>query len=416
MSGETEASVSGWTTDTLHQHLSQRLADVDRMLSRRMDDADKAIAAALVSAEKAVATAASANEKRFECVESSVLILCSDLAWRPAGELRPGDELIACDEQSPTRRGRRFRRSVVTANSLAQDALLRVTTSAGSVRCNAEHPWLARRDSTCKPGRSDWLWVRTDELRSGDSVLHSLDTWETDGSWQAGWLAGMYDGEGCLTCDANKRSQLSLAQRESATSLDIERVLKTYTDAVCVHRREAARNRQPVYHYIVTRLPDVLRILGTVRPPRLLAKADSAWEGKPLSGWHRAATVASVESDGTGTIARLSTSTHTYIGDGFIMHNSVNEFRKALSDQTATFIPRAEYDTAHIALVDRVNANADRLAALELRLTSRLDRGEGSDAGAADTRTEQRLNTSQIIAAIATLAAVISLILYVTKK
>ena len=94
----------------------------------------------------------------------------------------------------------------------------------------------------------------------------------------------------------------------------------------------------------------------------------------------------------------------------------VNEFRKALSDQTATFIPRAEYDAALEALTGRVVANSDRVAALELRLTSRLDRGEGSDAGAAGQRTEQHLNTSQIIAAIATLAAVISLILYVTKR
>lgn len=68
MSGETEASVSGWTVDTVHQHLSQRLTDLDRLLSRRMDDADKAIQAALVSAEKAVTKAETASEKRFEGV------------------------------------------------------------------------------------------------------------------------------------------------------------------------------------------------------------------------------------------------------------------------------------------------------------------------------------------------------------
>ena len=94
----------------------------------------------------------------------------------------------------------------------------------------------------------------------------------------------------------------------------------------------------------------------------------------------------------------------------------VNEFRKALSDQTATFIPRTEYDTSHDALSARVNANADRMTALELRLTSRLDLGQGSDAGAAGQRGEQRLNISQVIAAIATLAAVLGFILYAVKK
>ena len=94
----------------------------------------------------------------------------------------------------------------------------------------------------------------------------------------------------------------------------------------------------------------------------------------------------------------------------------VNEFRKALSDQTATFIPRAEYETALAALAARVNANAERVAALELRLTSRLDRGEGADAGAAVQRTDQRLGMSQVIAGVATIVAVVSLVLYIVKK
>ena len=96
--------------------------------------------------------------------------------------------------------------------------------------------------------------------------------------------------------------------------------------------------------------------------------------------------------------------------------DSVNEFRKALSDQTATFIPRAEYDTAHASLSDRVTANADRMAALELRLTSRLDLGQGADTGTASAHNEQRLNTSQVIAALATLAAVVTLVLYIVKR
>ena len=42
----------------------------------------------------------------------------------------------------------------------------------------------------------------------------------------------------------------------------------------------------------------------------------------------------------------------------------VNEFRKTLSDQASTFIPRGEYDTAYDALTGRVAANAERVAAL----------------------------------------------------
>jgi hypothetical protein len=49
-------------------------------------------------------------------------------------------------------------------------------------------------------------------------------------------------------------------------------------------------------------------------------------------------------------------------------------------------------------------------------LKERIDRGEGQDRGTADSRTDQRLNISQVIAAIATLAAVLGFILYAVKK
>ena len=95
---------------------------------------------------------------------------------------------------------------------------------------------------------------------------------------------------------------------------------------------------------------------------------------------------------------------------------AVNEFRAALADQTASFIPRNEYVTAHRALEDRVTAVADRIGALELRLTSRLDQGEGAGRGAAGQRTEQRLTVSQLIAALSALVALAAVILYALKK
>jgi hypothetical protein len=97
---------------------------------------------------------------------------------------------------------------------------------------------------------------------------------------------------------------------------------------------------------------------------------------------------------------------------------SVNEFREALTDQTATFLPRIEYDTAHQALADRITANAERVAALELRLTSRLDLGQGSDEGDQHRRAESRLNISAVVAVVAVVVAIVIplLILYATKR
>jgi hypothetical protein len=84
---------------------------------------------------------------------------------------------------------------------------------------------------------------------------------------------------------------------------------------------------------------------------------------------------------------------------------AVNEFRQVLSDQTASFMPRIEYRTAHEALGGRVEQLTERLAALELRLTSRLDSGEGSTRGAAGYRSERRLDVGVIIAVVAVLVS-----------
>ena len=66
----------------------------------------------------------------------------------------------------------------------------------------------------------------------------------------------------------------------------------------------------------------------------------------------------------------------------------VNEFRGQLNDQARAFLTRTESEAKLAALTDRITVNADRLAALELRLTSRLDLGAGRDIGVRDYRTD----------------------------
>ncbi len=79
MSGETEASVSGWTVDTLRQDLSRILDEMDRRYQQRYEAQqegvaaalaaqEKAVNAALIAADRAVIKAELAAEKRFESV------------------------------------------------------------------------------------------------------------------------------------------------------------------------------------------------------------------------------------------------------------------------------------------------------------------------------------------------------------
>jgi hypothetical protein len=104
-----------------------------------------------------------------------------------------------------------------------------------------------------------------------------------------------------------------------------------------------------------------------------------------------------------------------------------NEFRGQLNDVINTFMPRAEYSAAHQAVIDRIDAisakgdadiarNTERINALELRLTSRLDIGSGQDTGAATQRSESRLNLGTLISAGLLMIGLLTfIILYATK-
>ena len=76
---------------------------------------------------------------------------------------------------------------------------------------------------------------------------------------------------------------------------------------------------------------------------------------------------------------------------------AVNEFRAQQTDLIAGFLPRIEYRAAHEALTDKITALSDRMAALELRLTSRLDHGEGTVTGTEAARDNYRLNVNAVI-------------------
>lgn len=71
---------------------------------------------------------------------------------------------------------------------------------------------------------------------------------------------------------------------------------------------------------------------------------------------------------------------------------SVNEFRKTLSDQTNSFLPRVEYQAHHSALVDRVT-----------ELNDRMNRSEGQASGS-------QVTTSKLYASIAAVGTIIGII------
>lgn len=373
MSHEDGDSANGWTPGLVRVHVlallhereklfDARLVEKDLRDQQRFDAQQRALNDALIAQEKAVAAALAAAKEAVAaalCVSVDTPVLCADLVWRPAGTLERGDELITVDELSGfTTAGRRFRRAIVTTNSQTDDELLTVTTTHGVVRCNNAHPWLVWHGHNTR-----WEWKPAGAMVIGDKVDQPLDVWEQERSYEAGWLAGMYDGEGWLTVNYDDERhvvcRLGVCQAEGDTSDALMEAVGSRA-AMTIERH----NRPPYQVkmvYMINSRADVMKMLGSVRPARLLAKAAQVWEGRSIRRMRHDTFVTAIEPAGVGAVANLSTSTGTYIAGGFVMHNtaakeavnkaetaqghvneSQNEFRGTLRDQAATLMPRAE--------------------------------------------------------------------------
>jgi hypothetical protein len=96
--------------------------------------------------------------------------------------------------------------------------------------------------------------------------------------------------------------------------------------------------------------------------------------------------------------------------------DAVNEFRKSLADQNATFPTRIEVNAQLEAISETGIRNANSIKDLELRLTSRLDTASGRSAGHAETRSEHRLDTAQVMQLLALVVVAIGVIISIVLK
>jgi uracil-DNA glycosylase family 4 len=260
------------------------------------------------------------------CVAPSTPVLCADLVWRAAGDLKVGDELVGFDEENKGNNGRnrKFRRTVVEACAPRVLDCCRVVTTLGTVIASDEHQWLCRKVSRRYNATREW--VKTKHLDTGDEIAFLAEPWDVDRTYTGGYLAGIYDGEGWI---ANKW-RVSFGQNEGALFDYVVETVKDKGFDVSVGRQANKVMRVT----ICGGTGEQLRFLGTIRPRRLLEKAGGIWEGR--STWGSATRKAQVlavfpaYTKGGGRareVTALRTSTRTFIAGGFFCHNSTAELR-----------------------------------------------------------------------------------------
>lgn len=269
---------------------------------------------------------------RSYCVVPGTKVLTADLRWVAAGSLELGDELVGFDEHLGKGQGRgnvaRLHRSTVEVNRRIFLPCVKVTTDRGSITVSKQHPLVAMDRSR---GR---VWREAADLRVGDRLSWFGAPWAEDCSYEAGYVAGMFDGEGTLGKNDGVRntSVLRLAQLEGPVLGATELAMKElgYTTSTMFKKQENGKTIG-VLSLLGGRYEN-MRFLGSIRPHRFMAKAHRVWENAMLRNSGTSAvkhddhvTVVSIEDVGEREVVALQTSTRTFIAEGLLNHNSTTE-------------------------------------------------------------------------------------------
>ncbi len=151
----------------------------------------------------------------YGCLTAGHRILTKDLKWIPVEQLKVGDKLLAFDENRKDNRQRQWKESEVLANSPEEREVAEIILSDGTkLESTWNHPFLM------KSGRRNYEWRTVQQLYDGshykNNVSNSskggehnsyppikfkriLPLWETENSYESGYLAGFFDGEGCCS-------------------------------------------------------------------------------------------------------------------------------------------------------------------------------------------------------------------------
>ena len=265
-----------------------------------------------------------ANVVYLACPAPETKILKADLTWVRADSLKTGDKLIAFDENGPFRK---YRTSIVNSAPISERIRYKVTTDSGSTIVSEDHPFLI------KLGNRPYEWRSVQDLRAGNKIAYLCAPWETDSSREGGYLAGQYDGEGSLNFSRNQHGSLSFrvgwGQVRGPIAKDMKHLLKTHGFSVAQFNKKQTQgkyipNKPQLSYTIAGGKWENLRLLGTIRPSRLLAdpRLSDAWENNRLCADFTK--VISIKCIGKGPVVALDTTTNTFIGEGMLQHNTTN--------------------------------------------------------------------------------------------
>ena len=282
------------------------------------------------------------------CLTPEHKVLMQDLTWKILGEITIGDKLFAFDEERTHGNFRRYK--VATATSVQRDIqdVYEVELENGDkIKTTANHKWLAREGAL-----TAYKWIETKDLwingknldgkrKSGPhtgnvtSVVCKLfQVIEQEFSYDSGWIAGMLDADGHI-CQQNINEKdgihrygfrIGIAQCEKYMNIcnRIKELLEKFTGnhKTCrqtMDKKTGFGGTCTTWQFLITGTNvEKLQFLMRTRPNKI-AKVDIEKLGKIKSQYDTK--VKSITYLGKHEIVVLETDTHTFIANGYAMHN-----------------------------------------------------------------------------------------------
>ena len=248
------------------------------------------------------------------CNPPDAPIWMGDLTFRPLGDVREGDEVVGWERVAA---GSTTLRRLTTAQVLSvrerRSSLVRVSMESGrSFRCTPDHRWLNALWTPAATKR----WAAYPEFvepRAGRSILHIVDPTEDVPAGldrTAGYLAGIYDGEG---------SWIQIAQC---------RVTNPEVSAAIV----GALNKLGIPHTIGSSTANFITLTGgrqayvdflnRVQPTKRWQIAGRILGGRRFGLRDR---IVDVEAIPDGRVVSLATTTGNYVAWGYASRNCDDE-------------------------------------------------------------------------------------------
>lgn len=243
-------------------------------------------------------------------------VLTHDLQWMCGGESAPGSTILGLDASVGGEVGqfrRMYRPATIEGIDVVMTPCFEIDLENGETLMSAwNQEWLVGTGLTS-------VWRSPSHMRPGFTrIIQPLDTWRPERTYEAGYLAAALDGEGWLsqTTPTGKNGHkfgmsfvLGFAQRSnemfSEFTKEVERRGLSYR--VCkngtVNKLAFGKPRR-----------DIIKLIGTVRPRRLLGSIKLELGMVDLRRTVKALRVTKV---GDCEVLRVHTSTGAFVLDGF---------------------------------------------------------------------------------------------------